>query len=167
MQVADNFPIDVLPGASFADRYARTVEGQGLDATAAAERAFARSPAWVAWLMALRNLAVRPFGLKRGAGDLPPRLRRIGMFPLVSETPSRAVLGFDDRHLDFRIVVEVRELGEGRQEVSAATLVAPHNLFGRIYLATVMPFHKMIVPTMLARVASGGKPEPGISGRRR
>ena len=47
MPVADSLSIDVLPGASFADRYTCTVEGQGLDAVAAAERAFARSPAWV------------------------------------------------------------------------------------------------------------------------
>lgn len=62
------------------------------------------------------------------------------------------MLGLDDRHLDFRIVVEVTELGAGRQEVAASTIVKTHNLLGRTYLAVVKPFHRIIVPAMLAQV---------------
>lgn len=61
------------------------------------------------------------------------------------------MLGLDDRHLDFRIVVEVTELGAGRQ-VAASTIVKTHNLLGRTYLAVVKPFHRIIVPAMLAQV---------------
>lgn len=144
---------ELLPGTSFADRYAVVVSGQALDAMTSAERAIVKVPAWIGRLMMLRNLVVRPFGLKTGHADLPPRQRRVGMFPVISEAPARVVLGLDDRHLDFRLVVEVKEMGGGRQEVSATTLVRPHNWFGRIYLAVVMPFHRIIVPAMLARVA--------------
>lgn len=153
MSMQESFAANTLPGASFSDRYERIVEGRGLNAVSAAELAFSRSPSWVSTLMGLRNLLVKPFGLKGAADDLPPKLRRIGMFPLIGHTPSHAVLGLDDRHLDFRIVIEVKDLGEGRQQVSAETLVRPHNLFGRTYLAAVMPFHRLIVPAMLARVA--------------
>ncbi|GAA4123833.1 DUF2867 domain-containing protein [Aminobacter aganoensis] len=144
---------EILPGTSFADRYAVVVGGQSLDAMTSAERAIVNGPAWIGRLMMLRNLLVRPFGLKTGHGDLPPKQKLVGMFPVISEAPERMVLGLDDRHLDFRLLVEVRELGAGRQEVSATTLVRPHNRFGRIYLAVVMPFHRIIVPAMLARVA--------------
>lgn len=154
MSVQESFAAKGLPGASFSDRYQRIVEGRGLDAIGAAELAFSRSPAWVSTLMALRNALVRPFGLKGTSNDLPPKLRRIGIFPLISHTPSHAVLGLDDRHLDFRVVIEIKELGEGRQQVSAATLVRPHNLYGRMYLAAVLPFHRLIVPAMLDRVAA-------------
>lgn len=43
------------------------------------------------------------------------------------------MLGFDDRHLDFRIVVDLEEQ-ECRQLVSVTTLVRRKNLFGRLYL---------------------------------
>jgi Protein of unknown function (DUF2867) len=62
------------------------------------------------------------------------------------------VLGFDDKHLDFRIIVDVEALDEITRRVTATALVQRNNLVGRVYLATVMPFHKLIVPTMLARV---------------
>ncbi|RJG47019.1 DUF2867 domain-containing protein [Mesorhizobium sp. DCY119] len=148
-------PDKLLPGTRFADRYSVVVKGQSLDAITASQRVFLKSPAWVGRLMALRNLLVKPFGLKTGAGDLPQQQRRIGMFPVLSQTASRVVMGLDDRHLDFRLLVDVKDLGEGRQEVSASTLVAPHNRFGRTYLAIIMPFHRIIVPAMLARIGRG------------
>nr|WP_245432812.1 DUF2867 domain-containing protein [Mesorhizobium loti] len=143
----------VLPAAQFFDRYSIEVDGQHLDARTAAERVILRRPAWIGWLMALRNLMVRPFGLKAGPTDIPAGREQIGFFPLIDESPSTVVLGLDDRHLDFRLLVEVDELGSGRQSISATTFVATHNLLGRAYLAIVMPFHRVIVPAMLSRVA--------------
>ena len=61
-------------------------------------------------------------------------------------------LDFDDTHLNFRIVVDVKSLNETTRRVTATTLVHRNNIVGRVYLATVMPFHKLIVPTMLARI---------------
>lgn len=145
-------PGRLLAGASFADSFAITVDGLGLDAVDATRRAFERVPAWVSRLMALRNLMVRPFRLKTGASDVDASRGRIGFFPVLSQSPSEVVLGLDDRHLDFRVSVQVRELGVGRQEVSASTAVRPHNVFGRAYLFVVKPFHRAIVPAMLAQV---------------
>ena len=45
----------------------------------------------------------------------------IGIFPVVSETPERLVAGFNDKHLDFRVVVDVATNGQ-RQSVTATTL---------------------------------------------
>ncbi|WP_432286075.1 DUF2867 domain-containing protein [Aminobacter sp. BA135] len=143
---------DLLPGASFSDRFVIIVTGQSLDAATSASRAFGRKPAWIGALMALRHVLVRPFGLKTREEDISTAERK-GMFPVIDQSASQIVLGLDDRHLDFRLLVEVREMGEGRQEVSALTLVKPHNMFGRVYLAIVTPFHKIIVPAMLAQVA--------------
>lgn len=142
----------ILPGADFVDRYAIEIDGARLDARKAAERVMARKPAWIDWLLSLRNVLVRPFGLKTGPADMPAGQERIGLFPLISESPSTVVLGLDDRHLDFRLVVEVEALAGGRQSVSVSTPIARHNLLGRAYLAVVMPFHRVIVPAMLARV---------------
>ncbi|MER9950987.1 DUF2867 domain-containing protein [Mesorhizobium sp. M0047] len=143
---------DALAGAQFADRYVLVTEGLSLTALGAAERALGRTPRWVGRLTALRNLAVRPFGLKTGHEPAVLPAGRIGIFPLISQFPGKVVLGLDDRHLDFRLLVEVRDLGMNRQEVAATTIVKTHNWLGRAYLAIVMPFHRIIVPAMLAQV---------------
>jgi hypothetical protein len=70
------------------------------------------------------------------------------MFPVVGQSPDRVVLGFDDRHLDFRIVVA---LAGGWATLTTA--VRWHNAFGRAYLAAVMPFHRVIAARMLEGVA--------------
>lgn len=145
----------LLPGAQFADQFAIRIAGAALDAETAARRALGRSPGWIRWLMAWRNRLVKPFGLKTGPGKDDPLPARIGTFPVVSRGADHVLLGLNDKHLDFRILVEVTDLGGGEQEVSALTLVETHNVLGRLYLAVVMPFHKLIVPAMLAQVSRG------------
>jgi hypothetical protein len=75
----------------------------------------------------------------------------IGIFPIQSETPDRLVAGFNDRHLDFRFVVDVATSGD-RQQVTATTLVLTHNWLGRTYLMLILPFHRLIVRAMLRKV---------------
>jgi hypothetical protein len=145
-------PHDALAGAQFADRYVLVTEGLSLTALGAAERALGQTPRWVGRLIALRNLAVRPFRLKTGQEPAVLPGGKIGIFPLISQSPGKVVLGLDDRHLDFRVLVEVRDLGMGRQEVAASTIVKTHNLLGRAYLAIIMPFHRIVVPAMLAQI---------------
>ena len=77
----------------------------------------------------------------------------IGIFPVISQTPDRLVAGFNDSHLDFRVVVDVATHGAGRQ-VTATTLVKTHNRLGRTYLAIILPFHRLMVPRLAG--ASGG-----------
>jgi Protein of unknown function (DUF2867) len=104
-------------------------------------------------LLSLRNMIVAPFGLKTsGEGDRTSK-GMIGIFPIVSETPERLVAGFNDSHLDFRVVVDVAQ-SPGERKVIATTLVKTHNLPGRIYLATILPFHRLVVRDMLRRVVS-------------
>jgi hypothetical protein len=81
------------------------------------------------------------------------RTYRIGAFPVLSQTPERVVMGLDDRHLDFRLVVDVAPLDERRRDVVATTLVRTHNRLGRTYLAAILPFHRRIVPGIMANVA--------------
>jgi Protein of unknown function (DUF2867) len=143
----------VLPSADFGDAFAIDVRDATLDAPEATRRAFAGQPGWIAKLLAIRNILVLPFGLKSGASPNLPAGLRVGIFPVVSSSSERVVLGFDDTHLNFRIVVDVKPLNDTTRRVTATTLVHRNNIFGRVYLATVMPFHKLIVPTMLARVS--------------
>jgi hypothetical protein len=138
----------LLPGYSFADAY-QVEAPAGLESASRATRhIFSRQPGWIASLLRLRDALVAPFGLK-GVDAAPDGA--IGGFPVVSESGQRVVLGFDDRHLDFRIVIDAVP-GEHAAVIRTTTLVKPHNLAGRAYLAFVLPFHRAIVPRMLNRL---------------
>jgi hypothetical protein len=143
----------LLAGAQFVDAFRLEAEGLSIDARHAAERMLGRAPRWVDTLLKLRNLLVAPFGLKTsGASESEPH-PMIGIFPILSETPGRLVAGFNDSHLDFRVVVDVATAA-ATQRVTATTLVLTHNLLGRVYLAIILPFHRLIVRTMLRQVAA-------------
>ncbi len=144
-------PATLLAGAQFMDAFRLEVEGEALDARQAAVRMMARRPRWVAALEVLRNIVVAPFGLKTSGEDRNAPRDIIGIFPVVSETPERLVAGFNDKHLDFRVVVDVATSGP-RQSVTATTLVLTHNWLGRTYLATIMPFHRMVVRALLRQI---------------
>ena len=143
----------LLAGAQFVDAFRLETDGRAFDARQAAQRMMGRSPRWVAALLSLRNILVAPFGLKRsGASERAPR-EMIGIFPVLSATPDRLVAGFNDSHLDFRVVVDVATSG-ATQNVTATTLVLTHNWLGRTYLAIILPFHRLIVRTLLRQVAA-------------
>jgi len=143
----------VLAGAQFADAFRVTVTDPKLDARSAADRIFSRSPRWVEALLDLRNMIVAPFGLKTSGSGEKNVSGMVGMFPILSETPERLVAGFDDHHLDFRIVVDVTPVDGGQdRNVTTTTLVLTHNWHGRAYLAAILPFHRVIAKTMLQQV---------------
>jgi hypothetical protein len=146
---ADTGPL--LAGAQFSDAYSVAIDDAVLNARQAAANMLGRQPRWIVALMRLRNYLVRPFGLKTPRAHAGDAAGRVGIFPVLSETPHRLVAGFDDRHLDFRVVVDVASSGRGRR-VTATTLVLTHNRLGRVYLAIILPFHRLIVRSMLRRV---------------
>ena len=143
---------DPLPQADWFDRYEMRLDDDALSAGAAARLILANPPAWAGRLMQLRNGLVRLAGLR---GVAMKAGGEAGGFPILEESPERCVLGFDDRHLDFRIVFYIRQTGAGGL-LGVTTLVRRHNLFGRAYLAAVGPFHRMIVPASLQRLQPQG-----------
>ncbi len=48
-------------------------------------------------------------------------------------------------------MVDVVPVGEAR-EVTATTLVRTHNRLGRLYLTSILPFHRLITKSMLGQV---------------
>jgi hypothetical protein len=138
----------VLTGADFMDAYARSLPHSG-NARAVLQSLWGRTPRWVQWLLALRNLIVAPFGLVTGPRKLSQETEFIGMLPVLSETDDRVVLGLNDRHLDFRIVVDLQPQNSSGKRMVMTTLVKTHNVFGRLYLMIVKPFHRIIVPTIM------------------
>jgi len=112
------------------------------------------APGWFDVLMRARDRIVGIFGLKTAA----PRLampqapfqvgQQLGIFRILHLAPGEAILGEDDRHLDFRVSLRV----DGGQ-LQVSTLVCPHNIFGWLYLAAVLPFHHLISAIMIGKMA--------------
>jgi hypothetical protein len=142
----------LLAGAQFIDAFGIVVADTALDARGAAEKMLARGPRWIEGLLDLRNRLVAPLGLKTPVSTGIGATDSIGIFPVISETPGRLVAGLNDKHLDFRLVVDVAAEAGGSR-VTATTLVLTHNLLGRVYLRAILPFHRLIVPSMLRKIA--------------
>lgn len=139
-----------LPEADWADSYSVRLDRNDLAPMEVASQLMGRAPRWVGVLLKIRNVIVGFFGLKSAELELTGQ-DRIGGFPVLTHDDRHVLLGFNDKHLDFRIIVAVEAEGNGHQHISLTTLVKRHNLFGRIYILVVTPFHKLIVKTFLKR----------------
>ncbi|MBN8951794.1 MULTISPECIES: DUF2867 domain-containing protein [unclassified Rhizobium] len=148
--VKPHVPHPALPGADWADCYELRIPKSDVTAMAAARAMLGRFPLWVRLLLRLRDAVAGRFGLRTTRSDQADGLERIGFFPVVSQSDRQVVLGFDDRHLDFRVVIDVRDDDAGHRLVDTTTLVRRKILLGRIYIALIAPFHRLIVTTMLA-----------------
>ena len=129
-----------LPGWDYADAFeCGTADGARGSAMTVARTLLAPSSS-ARRVLALRDLAVRPVGLRPAGGG------EALLFPVLEESPQRVVTGLDDRHLDFRVIITVSP-GAAR----CTTVVRRHGRLGRLYFAVVGPFHRRLVPRLLAR----------------
>ena len=103
-------------------------------------------PQWARWLISVRNVLTAPFGLY---SDGPVAADKVGFFPVELDNEHELIAGFNDKHLDFRVSVMSHQ-----GQVFLATWVHPHNLAGKMYLNTILPFHKLIAKDALTRVRS-------------
>ncbi|MCT7377745.1 DUF2867 domain-containing protein [Chelativorans salis] len=149
--VEANLPDPALADADWADAYEIETAKPFASAREAAECTVSAFPLWTMPLLLLRNIIVLPLGLK--GADRGFDRDMVGIFPVVVDTPGRFVGGFDDKHLDFRVAVDLAEVGE-RQRIRLTTVIRRHNLAGRAYLRAVMPFHRAIIRGALAKLAA-------------
>lgn len=141
----------VLSGAQFIDAFRVEIGAKAMNAREACVRMVLHGPRWIDALIRLRNILVTPFGLKTSGEGAPAPGGLIGLFPVLSETPERLIAGFDDYHLDFRVVVDVAGDAADRQ-VTLTTLVRTNNLLGRAYLTLIIPFHKLVARSMMGDI---------------
>ena len=176
----DEFTLTVFP-----------TQGTGRDAAAwlaaTLDGFIDNAPPGVARMMALRNVLVRPLGLRTSPLGCPvssllapsASVRFDDRFPVHSHETSadgrtaQVILGADDKHLVFRSCVGVRLLDDGAVEFSLANRVACTNRFGRIYMALIASTHRRaIAPAMLAHAVDAAlRPSPraptGLTSARR
>lgn len=124
------------------------------------------SPVGVARMMALRNVLVKPLGLRTSPLGCPvssllsPRAPQLfaQRFPVlgqridVDDRHAQVLLGANDRHLDFRSCAAVRVLDYGGIAFTLGTRVCYRNRFGRMYMTLIDRVHRgYISPAMLQR----------------
>lgn len=133
---------------------ARIGESDFLDCFSAPSKMSAREaaeiivdfPSWARFLLVIRRAVTAPLGL---SNDGPAADDKLGPFPVEQDTPEEVIAGFNDKHLDFRVSVFAKD-----GEVALATWVHPHNVWGRVYLAAILPFHIAITRNGVRRVAA-------------
>jgi len=78
---------------------------------------------------------------------------RIGRWILFAKHQDELITGANDRHLDFRVSV----FRDARPRIVLSTAVMTHNTLGRAYLATILPFHRFGVATLLGNASAAGR----------
>lgn len=126
---------------------------------------FAHHPWWAKLLLLLRTRIVSLFGI---GGPTARQMRRleikdayvigekIALFTLYAQDKDELIAGGNDKHLDFRVSV-LRLWENGGARVVVTTVVRTHNLFGRVYLTIITPFHRFGVKHLLSTAVAKGR----------
>lgn len=150
-----------LEGATFYDSFATPLHAKDHKATATelALRVFLRVPAWIEFLMRVRNRVVGLVGLKnqgsftQGVDATKPAALyragdRLGIFTVMHVSDDEFIMGDDDKHLKVQISV-CKTNTAGVPQLVVSTVVQEHNWLGRVYMVVVGPAHKIIAPATL------------------
>ncbi|QNK67141.1 DUF2867 domain-containing protein [Variovorax sp. PAMC26660] len=142
-------------GADLLDAYAiQLPAGASNDLEVLARAALEKQAWWIRALTGARDVVMATVGVKSSrAVGLAAAARGpvIGFFPVLSKSATELVLGEDDRHLDFRVSLQLHTDAAHGRELVAGTVVHCHNRLGRTYLATIAPFHRVIMRASLER----------------
>ena len=122
-----------------------------------------QTPTWVNSLLSVRNKMVRFVGLK-DVGTLgglklehyKNKESRVGMqldiFTIAVSTPTEIILVLNDTHLDIKLSILIQK-ENNKNSISMSSIVKFHNIWGRLYMFAITPFHKRIVKRLLQNVA--------------
>jgi Protein of unknown function (DUF2867) len=81
---------------------------------------------------------------------------KIGAWPIFSLSETELIAGRDNKHLDFRL--SVLKVAEGEiVSVVVSTICTVHNVFGKIYLFFIVPFHKWGVQLLISNAINAGR----------
>jgi hypothetical protein len=149
--------------ADLADAFAVPIDAadvaKGVDSLA--RSAFGDPAPWIRLLLGLRDALVAGFGVKTSQevrrAAIADNAERIDFFRILARSDRELILGEDDRHLDFRLSVLLRHRPDGSgDELVATTVVHCHNALGRVYLALIARFHRLVVTGNLSRASNKG-----------
>jgi hypothetical protein len=106
-------------------------------------------PPWIIRLMKIRDVIVRPFGLKTGKDfGFKDKNPKDYFFAKIAQTENELIMGETDRHLNFRVSVLIDRLSS---LIYLTTVVHYNNRLGKVYFFFIRPFHKIIVKSAMNR----------------
>jgi len=148
---------DTIGNAYFHDCYRAPMTRPELSIVEVFFAVFGHTPLWMKSLLIVRNAVAKMFGLEAPAvGEIMrPQVRgeyrvgeKIGPWPVFFIADHEIVAGRNNKHLDFRL--SVLKLKEGdATSVVVSTICTVHNVFGRIYLFFIVPFHRHGVQSLM------------------
>lgn len=138
--------IDNYLPADYSDSFSKEVmTKESITPDAFFNMAFNQFPAWIDWLLKLRNTIVKPLGL-----DTQSRFSD----SVCEWSANEIIWGMPDKHLDFHVSMWCGEYREGKQELRITTVVKYNNWFGRSYFFVIRPFHGTIIRSLLNSIQS-------------
>ncbi|CAM1372227.1 DUF2867 domain-containing protein [Tenacibaculum xiamenense] len=117
---------------------------------------FNYSPKWIDTLFSIRNKLAAIVGLKNSVPEDYNNDFKIGgyvgFFKIYDLEGAECILGLNDSHLNFRVIIARQTLEQ--YNVKVTTLVEYNNLKGKIYMTIIKPFHRIVVKRMVANAFS-------------
>ncbi|HMH59888.1 MAG TPA: DUF2867 domain-containing protein [Bradyrhizobium sp.] len=148
----------MIGNAYFHDSYRAPLTREGLGIVEVFFALFGHRPIWMKLILIVRNAAARVFGLEAPtvneimkptvlseyrAGD------KIGPWPIFFIADNEIVAGRNNKHLDFRVSV-LKATDGAATSVVVSTICTVHNVFGKIYLFFIVPFHRKGVRSLMS-----------------
>jgi hypothetical protein len=120
----------------------------------------ALSAGWIDALFKLRSILVKPFNLKTPPEESSIKLTyekivpggKVAFFDVLDVSPTEVLMCIKDSHLNAYLSIDLIQNGKIKT-LAASTTVEFNNSLGKIYLAVIKPFHKLLIKTMLRKVA--------------
>lgn len=103
---------------------------------------FSQYPKWIMRMYYIRNLIVKPFGVK---------INKSFANMIIEQNDNEIIIGAKDKHLSFHVSLFCSDVKDKTQEVSITTIVKYENILGRIYFAAIWLFHRIIVSYLFKR----------------
>ena len=148
----------IVEAVYYQDSYCAPLLERDLDLPDIFQAIFAHHPTWIKISLIVRNRIVRSFGLDAASDaeifNFTPKSSysvgdKIGIWPIFVLTDTELIVGRDNRHLDFRLsILKITDTNPAM--VIVTTICQVHNLFGKLYLFFVVPFHKWGVKKILS-----------------
>jgi hypothetical protein len=104
-----------------------------------------RMPNWFNIVLKIRDVLVKPFGLKTSDTNTNECNNSIP-FNCIYRTQKEIIMHENDKHLDFWLSVLYID-----NKVSITTIVKYNNMLGKVYFFIVKPFHRFFLKMMLSR----------------
>lgn len=133
-----------------------------IDVTDAAKAFFLGAPKWVSSLMQFRNKLVTYLGLKTDQQQEKSIEaihtsnfeigEKFGLFEVTNRTKNEIIMGTDDKHLNFRVSIYLKDCQDKNYTIYLTTAVQINNALGKIYFFVIKPFHKIVVRVFIKKI---------------